>query len=472
MFIFSFVIILLSFSNKSINTSLPANDTNGLIIDTLAKNLNVPWSFAFTDDTTLLFTERNGKVRLMRNYSLIEKPVIDLKDVELNSKMGLLSICIHPDFKMNNQVYLAYNYKKDGQDLLRIVRYVFSKDSLWQPLIIVEGIYANRNHTGCRLLFDKEKKLYISTGDADMPRLAQDLKSLNGKILRVNDDGSIPADNPFVNNDTARKQIWTYGHRNSQGIAFQPETGKLYSSEHGPVGGDEINQIVKDKNYGWPIVHHKEIKEGFVSPIMEFTPSIGPSELIFYNKDLFPELKGNLLIANLRNESIMRFNVNNDKVVRLDNLLTNTYGRLRVLTVAPDGSLIVSTSENDPPEGRFKPGYDLILRIRPNKGKSIVKTNKVVPKKNTIKKTATTHTSAGRIVYMNFCASCHGADLKGTKAAQSLKDNKWLYGSSRNDIIRSTKKGIVSKGMPAWEGALTEQQIVNVVNYIIQSNKK
>jgi len=222
-------------------------------IDTMAANLVVPWDIVFLPDSNMLFTERPGRVRLMDKSGLKEAPVLTIPDVEVRGKMGLLALCLHPSFSINSFIYLAYNYRENNATFLRIARYTYTNNSLIHPQVIIEKIPGVFNHSGCRLKFGPDKKLYITTGDADVPRLAQDLKALNGKTLRLNDDGAIPADNPFIKSDTARKEIWTYGHRNSQGIAFQPGTDFLYNSEHGPTGGDEINIVTRGNNYGWPI---------------------------------------------------------------------------------------------------------------------------------------------------------------------------------------------------------------------------
>jgi mono/diheme cytochrome c family protein len=293
--------------------------------------------------------------------------------------------------------------------------------------------------------------------------LAQDLKSLSGKILRVNDDGSIPPDNPFAKNDTARKEIWTYGHRNTQGIDFQPGTGYLFNSEHGPSGGDEVNQINKGMNYGWPLIHHRETRQGMVSPMLEYTPSIGPSELVFYNSNAIPGLKGNLLLASLRGESIIRLALDNNKIITQEILLKQSYGRLRALTVGPDGYIYFSTSQIDPPEGKIKPGYDMLLRLRPS-------TKRIQPLKasSTVAGTQITNTSikTSENLYQQLCAGCHGKNMEGTETAKSFRDEKWEYGANRKDIIKNIREGIVEKGMPAWEGALSKKEIDEMAAYI------
>lgn len=440
------------------------------IVDTLATNLTVPWAIAFLPDGSMLFTERAGRVRMYKNKQLVKKSLLFIAETDSTKKMGLLGLCMHPQFKANRFVYLTYNYRKGDNPLLRVVRYQLSTDSLIKPHIIVDNILANQNHTGCRLKFGPDKKLYITTGDADRPALAQDLKSLNGKILRLNDDGSVPADNPFAKNDTARKEIWSYGHRNPQGIDFQPGTNYLFSSEHGPSGGDEINQIIKGKNYGWPVIHHNETKPGMLSPLLEYTPSVGPSEAVFYNADAFPAMKGNLLVACLRGESILGIKLNGQNVISQEVLLKQQYGRIRALTVGPDGYIYFSTSQLDPPEGEPRPGYDMILRLRPVPGtnydsfnaNAIAANPESTPVKN----------NAPAALYKQLCASCHGVNLQGTKTAKSLVDGKWDYGKGKTDIIKNIANGITDQGMPAWQGAISATQIEQITDYIIAQEKK
>lgn len=447
---------------------------SNFVVDTLAKGLTVPWSIVHLPDQTILFSERNGKIRLLRKQQLVPKAALTVKQIDTTKKMGLLGICLHPEFVKNRYIYISYNYKQANEALLRVERYQFINDTLVNPLVILDGIYASMNHTGCRLKFGPDGKLYVTTGDADRPRLAQDLKSLNGKILRVNDDGGIPEDNPFVNNDTARKEVWTYGHRNTQGIDFQPGTGYLFNSEHGPSGGDEINLIQKGYNYGWPVIHHNDVREGMVTPLIEYTPSIAPSEALFYSANAIPALKGSLLVTCLRGEAIMRLQLQKDKVITQEYLFHHQYGRIRALSVGPDGYIYFSTSQNDPPEGQPRAGYDMILRIRPSvakKSSAYSSSSKEVIKKKTPPKVSSTQKTP-RVLYAQLCASCHGSRLEGTKIATSLVDHKWLYGSTRKDIMNNIRQGILTKGMPSWEGTLTAREIESLTGFILANSKK
>lgn len=456
--------ITMAFIDNS-NSRTPKVD--GYQIDTLADNLRVPWEILFLPDKNLLFTEREGRVRMIRDGKLVAKSIFNLNDIVLKNKSGALGLCLHPQFAINKQLYLASNYLLNNRIKLRIVRYELNKDTLLNPLVILKDIPANQNHTGCRLVFGPDKKLYITTGDADEPMMAQDLKAYNGKILRVNPDGSIPEDNPFAKNDTARKEIWSYGHRNPQGLAFQPGTGLLYESEHGPTGGDEINLIKKGANYGWPSVHHDGKQAGMESPLKQYTPSIGPGEIMFYNAKQFPQLKDKLLIACLRGESILNLTLEQGKITNQLVMLKNTYGRIRSLVTGPDGFIYFSTSMHDPGEGHPRDNHDdMILRMRPI-GNGTLLSQKLNPTKTQAIATLNTTSS----MFQQLCASCHGERLQGTATAKGFINTKFLHGADKSSIVASITNGITDKGMPAWKGALSTTDISKLADFIIARSK-
>lgn len=465
-FTYLFIIIFFAFASGFINIQTTIQrEIISFKIDTLVTNLTVPWQITFLPDRSMLFTERPGQVRLYKNGKLIEKPVFVVNNIRAESKTGLLGMVTHPDFVKNHFIYIAHNYGENNGLWLRVVRYEYKNDTLINPKTLIQNIPAARNHTGCRLVFGPDKKLYITTGDADQPIRAQDLKTYNGKILRLNDDGTIPTDNPFIKNDTAHKEIWSYGHRNPQGLAFQPGTNKLYETEHGPTGGDEVNIIEKGANYGWPVIHHQDVKAGMKSPIFEYTPSIGPSEALFYTGKAFPGLQGDLLVGCLRGESILKIPL--DKPTDQEVFLKKQFGRIRSVVVGPDGFIYISTSNFDLPESKGERPYDMILRLRPSTDKTNFTTSQKITSNN--KNDLVKNTPQN--LFKQLCASCHGDKLQGTAVVRSLIGGKFNYGSDKKSIVKTITNGVIEKGMPAWNGAISKKEIDGLADYIISATK-
>lgn len=340
-------------------------------VETVIPNLEVVWSIVWAPDGRMLFTERPGRVRVYENGKLQPQPLFTVPDVEPRGESGLMGLILHPQFATNHLLYLSYAYNSGGT-LVRVVRYRETAGGLTDRKVIIENIPAAQFHAGCRLRFGPDGKLYITTGDATDRELAQQLNSIAGKILRLNDDGTVPTDNPFAGRQDARPEIWAYGSRNSQGIDFQPGTNLLWETEHGPSGfdgpggGDEVNIIDKGKNYGWPVIHHRATRAGMESPVLEYTPSCAPGSGMFYRGSQLPAFKGNFFFGCLRGERIIRVVTNGREVVSQENLLEHKYGRIRDIAEGPDGYIYFSTSNRD---GRGNPASDddRILRLVPAK---------------------------------------------------------------------------------------------------------
>ena len=347
-------------------------------VETAATNLEVVWSIVFAPDGRMFFTERPGRVRVIEKGNLRAAAFFTVPDIELSGESGLMGMTLHPRFAENHFVYLAYAYQNAAKDqTVRVVRYRENGETLIEPKTIIEEIPASRYHAGTRLRFGADGKLYITTGDATKQSRAQQLDSINGKTLRLNDDGTIPNDNPFVNQKNARAEIWSYGHRNAQGMDFQPGSNLMFQTEHGPSlidgvslfkrsGGDEVNIVERGKNYGWAKISHQSKRDGMETPLIEYSPAIAPASGMFYRGDLFPGLKNNFLFGALKGEAIYRLVLDGRKIVSQDKLFKEKYGRIREIAEAPDGSIYFSTSNCD---GRGDPAKedDRILRLVPLK---------------------------------------------------------------------------------------------------------
>lgn len=341
-------------------------------VETVASGLEVPWAFAFLPSKDLLFTERRGRVRLIEKGRLRAEPVFVVPDVEPTSESGLMDISVHPNFASNNFVYLAYAYNNDGKRV-KVVRYKYAGGAFTEPKSIIEGVPGAPNHAGMRARFGPDGKLYITAGDSTDWNLAQNTDSLAGKTLRLNDDGSIPRDNPYIDKAGIRPEIFSLGHRNAQGLAWQPGSGLMFQTEHGPSGfegrgggADEVNIVERAKNYGWPTIYGSRTAPGLEAPLLEYSPACAPASAMFYNGKAFPAFKGNFLFGCLRGQKIIRVVLNGRTVVSQENLLSETYGRIREVAEGPDGFIYFSTSNRD---GRGTPAKDddRIMRIVPAK---------------------------------------------------------------------------------------------------------
>ncbi|MDP2690815.1 MAG: PQQ-dependent sugar dehydrogenase [bacterium] len=338
-------------------------------LETLVTGLEVPWDLDWTSEGRMLVTERPGRVRVVQDGVLVEESLHVFSEVVSGSsaESGLMGFAVDPNYDQNHFLYfcLAYSVGNELQD--KVIRMVDHGDRLEEDLILLDGIPAAQYHDGCQLEFGPDQKLYITTGDALQRERAQDLKYLGGKILRLNRDGSIPDDNPFP-----ESPVWTFGHRNPQGITWNINSDRMYETEHGPSGfdgpggGDEVNRIVSGSNYGWPLVSHEEHLDGAIDPLAVFTPAEAPGSAAFYDEDVIPQFNNCLFFGALKGEGLVCVHLSRldpDQVIEIRKLDEVQFGRIRAVKVGPDGFLYFSTSNRD---GRGNPAGedDRIFRIR------------------------------------------------------------------------------------------------------------
>ena len=331
----------------------------------IVSGLIVPWEIVFPETNKMYVTERGGRVRVVLDGQLLPDPILTIPEVSTQAEEGLMGMTLDPGYATNKLLYLAYAYPQNGNIRVKVVQYQDLEDRFEQRAVIIDNIPAARFHAGTRIAFGPDEKLYITTGDASQKEIAQDLESLGGKILRLNADGTIPADNPFPNSP-----IWSYGHRNSQGISWNPETGAMYASEHGPSvfdgppGGDEINLIEPGMNYGWPIVSHDESNPDMISPIVQYTPAIAPGGILWYSGELFPQFQNTILIAGLIGEGVYWLTIDESNPSQFieTGMLEFEIGRVRTITQGVDGSIYLLTSNEDG-RGDSTPEQDKIYQI-------------------------------------------------------------------------------------------------------------
>lgn len=330
-------------------------------LDTVLAGIDVPWGMAFLPNEDMLITERGGKIFRVNKLRKVQ-PVTGVPEVVAEGQGGLMDIILHPDFKRNNVLYISYSKgKKTDSAVLAttaITRAVLKGNALTQQKVIFEArpYSKTRHHYGSRFEWGKDGYLYFSVGErGNEKENPQDLKRHLGKVHRIKDDGSIPADNPFVNTPGAMPSIYSYGHRNPQGMAIHPKTGEIWTNEHGPRGGDEINIITKAKNYGWPITSYGLNYNGTVltknstmkeieAPLLYWIPSIGPSGMAFVKGNRYKEWKDHLLVGSLRFKYLNLCKLEGNKVVKQEILLKNI-GRVRDVRMAPDGFIYVAVEK-------------------------------------------------------------------------------------------------------------------------------
>ena len=336
----------------------------------LVRGLEHPWALAFLPDGDLLITERPGRLRIVHGGMLDPQPVAGVPEVVAFEQGGLLDVALHPQYATNGWLYLSYVAGGDGGIGTEVLRAHLRGHRLEDVQVIfrMQPKTGKGYHFGCRLLFDREGYLYVTLGERGESDHAQRLDDDLGKIVRLHADGRVPEDNPFRGRPNARPEIFTYGHRNVQGIALDPRTGVLWAHEHGPQGGDELNVIRAGKNYGWPVISYGRDydtgapigegthKAGMEQPIHFWVPvSIAPSGMAFYVGHRFLHWQGDLFIGALRGEALVRLELDGEKVVQEERLLRNVLGRIRDVRNGPDGYLYVLTDSRRGVLARLEP---------------------------------------------------------------------------------------------------------------------
>ncbi|MFA9462477.1 PQQ-dependent sugar dehydrogenase [Thiohalorhabdus methylotrophus] len=364
----SLALLILALGAAHAEKAPPVSDgAAGIRVETVAEGLEHPWSLAFLPDGDLLITERPGSLLRLDPKSGERVRIEGVPEVKTRTQGGLLDVALHPDFSDNRWVYLTWSGRCDSGSATHLGRGRLEGDRLadFETLFVATPCVESPQHYGSRIVFDGRGHLFMTVGERGQRHRAQDLSDHNGSVLRLNTDGSVPEDNPFVGRDDARDAIYSYGHRNPQGAALHPETGRLWIHEHGPRGGDEINIPEPGRNFGWPkTTYGREYSgpeigpdrlQGTVQPIHYWVPSIGPSGMAFYTGDRFPDWRGDLLVGALDHTHLAHLTLDGREVVRERRLLDDRGWRVRAVANGPDGFLYLLT---DADNGR-------LVRLRP-----------------------------------------------------------------------------------------------------------
>jgi glucose/arabinose dehydrogenase len=353
------------------NTSF-ASSAGQLEVQTVASGLVNPWSLAFLPDGRMLVTERPGRMRLVTSEGQLSPPLKGVPEVWATGQGGLLDVIADKSYAQNRTVYFCFSEKTSGGGRTAVARAALNEGNgrLEDVKIIFrqDGPLSSGNHYGCRIVQATDGNLFVTLGEHFSYRdEAQNLGNHLGKLIRIASDGSVPTDNPFVGRENAKPEIWSFGHRNAQGLAINPASGNLWEIEHGPRGGDEVNVIGRAKNYGWPVIgygidysgvkiHESTARDGMEQPVKYWVPSIAPSGMTFYSAKLFPRWTGSLFTGALAGKMLVRLSVNGDTVTGEERLLQNLNERIRDVRQGPDGALWLLTDNS---AGR-------ILRVSPS----------------------------------------------------------------------------------------------------------
>jgi len=363
-------LFLIATSTRGQNSSFESS-AGQLEVQTVATGLVHPWALAFLPDGKMLVTERPGRMRIVSSEGQLSPPLKGVPDVWATGQGGLLDVVTDSGFAQNRTIFFCYSERTSGGGRTAVARAKLNEGSgrLDETKVIFrqEGPLSSGNHYGCRFAQASDGNLFVTLGDHFSYRdEAQSLANHLGKVIRIAPDGSAPSDNPFVGREGAKAEIWSYGHRNEQGLAINPANGELWEIEHGPRGGDEVNVIAKGKNYGWPVIgfgidysgskiHDATARDGMEQPAKYWVPSIAPSGAAFYSGKLFPKWNGSLFTGALAGKMLVRLQLNGNSVTGEERLLQNLHERIRDVRQGPDGALWLLTDNS---AGR-------ILRVSP-----------------------------------------------------------------------------------------------------------
>ncbi|WP_343702026.1 PQQ-dependent sugar dehydrogenase [Chitinophaga sp.] len=445
-------------------------ESSALGVTTVATGLHVPWEICWGPDNQIWFTEQRGTINKIDPVTGKKKQLLIIPEVYLKRTLGILGMAIHP-----KEPFLFIDYttrKPDSSVVSRLARYTYTADTLKDPLLLYE-VPGATGHNGSRVAISPDGKVIWSTGDATRGANAPDTASPNGKVLRFNIDGSIPADNPYPGNP-----MWSRGHRNIQGLAYT-DKGRLFASEHGDAMDDEVNYIQKGGCYGWPGIEGYADRDDekayadtfpFINPAKAWTPTIAPAGITHYHSSAIPEWQNSLLMVTLKTSSlrVLQLNAEQDSITGETTFLTGVYGRLRAICVSPAGDVYIATSNRDWNPGKGFPIQedDRILRLSP-----IAKTAN--PVRPLGPDTLTVSLSKGQALYKSYCESCHKSDGKGVEGSfPALDGNKIVNGKPQAlvAVILKGKSGTLKSGeqMPAFS-FLSDADVTSITNYIRNS---
>lgn len=364
-----FYLVTLMVTGQATGKTIHQTKLQTVVVEKLVGGLKQPWSLAFIDENNWLVTEKQGNLRQVVNGNLLDEAVSGVPEIDSGGQGGLLDVVIHPKFETNQLIYLSFSARDNGRSGTEVLRARLIENRLHDLEVIFKALPKQRGgrHFGSRLVFDDKGYLFISLGDRGDRDLSQNGNYHAGSIIRLHEDGRIPLDNPFIGNPHIHDEIYSVGHRNVQGMVFDKNGGVLWAHEHGPKGGDELNNIIAGNNYGWPIITYGvnyglgtaigkgSQAPGLQQPITYWVPSIAPSGLEIVNSDNFPAWKNHLFVGALKFRQLVRLELSNGQVIDEERMLDNAYGRIRDVRQGPDGFIYFITDSQDGAIYRIKP---------------------------------------------------------------------------------------------------------------------